>query len=112
MKMRKRFYLTLDQEKVEELQTTAKSLLMSPDIVSIICDEAISKTLDVLKLQQSKGALTLTDLFTMIGKETQAIMDEEIALAKKNVQPAVGKKAVTKGKAKDEPVHKQRSTRV
>jgi hypothetical protein len=93
---------------MESFQTLAKSMKMPPNFASLICDEALAKTFKLLQMARRQGKLTITDLFTMIGKETQAIMDEEVAIAKESVQQAVGKKAAKKGKAAAEPVHKQR----
>jgi sRNA-binding regulator protein Hfq len=105
---KKRYYLSLDRKAVEEFQAVAKKMNMAPNALSALCEEAVIKTVDLLRGVQLRGSLSLTDLFTMVGKETQAIMEEEVAIAKESVQPAVGQEAVKKGKAAAEPVHKQR----
>lgn len=99
--MLRRYNVTLTKETVDEFQALTKVMKFPQNIMSQICDEAISKTLQTFKHFREKGNLTLTDLFTMIGEETQKMMDED----KNSVQ--VGKETSVK-KAKSETIHKTR----
>jgi len=110
--MLKRYNVSLDEETVEKFKVAARSFKMAPNAMSVICNEAIEKTLGFLQHAQKHGTPTLTDLFVMIGKETQAIMDGEVALAKEDVQRKMGKKAIETGTATAEPARKQRAKRV
>ena len=74
--MKKRVMLTLTAETVDEFQTVAKTLGLAPGTMSKICDEAILRTLEIFKKALSKGSFTMTDLFTMIGEDMEALHKE------------------------------------
>lgn len=74
--MKKRYWLSLTSETVAEFQNITKSMGMPQGIMSTVCDQAISEILKVLKKAQSKGTLTITDLFTMMGEHLENIQQE------------------------------------
>jgi len=71
--MKKRYYLTLTSETVEEFQELLKVMGLPPVTLSNICDEAIQKHIDIIKHIRSKGAFTATDLLHFIANEIDEI---------------------------------------
>jgi len=92
--MKKRYSVTLTVETVEEFQQTAKDMGMSTSIVSTVCDEAITQTLQMLKKAQEHGRMSITDLFTMIGQRIEQSQQEEGNYDKRKEETPGRKKVV------------------
>ena len=78
--MKKRYAVSLNKETVDEFQRITKSLGMPPGILSNICDEAVTNVTasmkDFIAIHQSKGSLTLSDFFAVMGKQVGQQLEE------------------------------------
>lgn len=80
---KKRYSLSLNQENVDRFQAIIKTLKMPAGTMSSVCDEAIEKIADMLETASKKGSFTITDMFTLIGKNLEEMQKEEKSEKKK-----------------------------
>lgn len=64
--MKKRYYLTLTAETVEEFQAFCKSHGLPAVTLSNVADDSISKTLDIMKRLASGGKFSTIDMFKLM----------------------------------------------
>jgi hypothetical protein len=67
--MKKRYSVTLTEESVREFKTRAKSLGLPHSMLSTVCNKGVAQYLMILRLAQSKGNVTLSDVFAMVDGE-------------------------------------------
>lgn len=91
--MKKRYQVTLTEEKVERFQAVAKQMGMPQNILSVTCDEAITQTLELFEVAAKKGKITLSDVFRQIAEMTkEGGNDEKSAQKAKTVAKRVKRK--------------------
>lgn len=98
--MKKRYSVTLTEEKVVEFQTVSKEIGLPSGIMSQICEQAIESITASMKkfseLKSAKGTLTIGDFFSVMGDLIGKQIEEEMGKESKNdddeKRPAVARK--------------------
>jgi len=80
---KKRVSLSLTKKTVADFQAITKEMGFNQSIMSVVCEEALMKTIKVFQLARDRGGLGLVDLFHMVGEEMESIDDANRMLERK-----------------------------
>lgn len=72
---KKRYTVTLTAANVERYQALLKQTGLAGS-VSGLCDAAIASTVEQLQVVKATGTIKLSDVFNLIGKQMDLIVDE------------------------------------
>lgn len=75
--MLKRYYLSLDQEAVEEFQKHCTQFGLQRGQLSASCNDTIREMNTMFRRCQENGKFTVKDLFAMIGENIIKSIEEE-----------------------------------
>lgn len=89
-KGKKRVMMTLTVANVERFQRLASEFNLPSNQMSKTCDDTIREMCEMLEKTKEAGTLTVEDLFRLMGREVQLLIEEE---KKGNVEYKKRKKA-------------------
>lgn len=72
---KKRVSLSLTKKTVADFQAITKEMGFNQSIMSVVCEEALIKTIKVFQAARDRGGLGIVDLFNMVGEELESIDD-------------------------------------
>lgn len=74
---KKRYSVTLTESKVDRFRSLCSDVGLPPSSMSALCDDAISGMSDVLQTAKDQGTIGLKDIFRLMGKQVELLMEEE-----------------------------------
>lgn len=76
-KFKKRYNVTLTPANVERFQSLVQHVGLPPNTMSALCDDAIKGMSDILQEAKEKGTIGIEDIFRLMGKQVELLMEEE-----------------------------------
>lgn len=76
-KGKRRHQVTLTTANVERFQSLVKNVGLPSGTMSALCDDAIKGMSDILAEAKERGSLGMEDIFRLMGKQVELLMEEE-----------------------------------
>jgi hypothetical protein len=74
---RKRLTITVDEKKLNRFLSLCREFGMPNTTVSSVCNDALHEIANVLQAAKTQGTFGITDVFKLMGKQVELIMEEE-----------------------------------
>jgi phosphoribosylformylglycinamidine (FGAM) synthase-like enzyme len=91
---KRRYSMALNVTTVDRFHAICEKLKLPPSTMSQATDDLLRDLAGVLEKAHAKGNLTITDLFTEMGRQMELLQDEERGTA--NVRQERQKKEITR----------------
>lgn len=92
---KKRYSVSLRQTNVERFQALCKEFGMPPNTMSNALDDTLQGLCEVFQEAKERGTMNLSDIFRLMGKQVQLLIEEEREEAKSYAEKS-GKTASVK----------------
>lgn len=91
-----RYNVTLTVKKVERFRSLCGHIGLPPSTLSALCDDCIEGMSDVLQEAKDRGTIGINDIFRLMGKQVELMLEEERVdnAANKERFPAAGREKV------------------
>lgn len=96
---KKRYSVSLSQANVERFQALCKDFGMPSNTMSNALDETITGLCEMFNEAKERGTMNLEDIFRLMGRKAQLLIDEERKEVKKN-EPEQKRDSVSGSKTK------------
>ena len=74
---KKRYSITMTEKHVDRFRSLCRHIGLPATALSALCDDAVVGMNEVLQTAKDKGSLELSDIFSLIGKQTELLIEEE-----------------------------------
>jgi len=74
---RKRIAITVDEKNLNRFLSLCNEFGMPRTTISSVCNDALHEVANVLQAAKSQGTFGISDIFKLMGKQVELIMDEE-----------------------------------
>lgn len=95
-KSKKRYLVSLTVSNVERFQSLCRDIGLPPGTMSNACDDIIRDLCDVFQEAKDTGKMSINDIFRLMGKQMELLMEEE----RKEKEDAGQKRNKNSGKSK------------
>jgi hypothetical protein len=74
---KKRYSVSLTEQRVTRFKSLCSHVGLPPTTLSALCDDAVHGMNEVLQEAKNKGSLRIDDIFHLLGKQVELLIEEE-----------------------------------